>query len=107
MVNKLLTIITLAKNSETTIDRCLKSVKEVVCDNNKTQLEHIVIYGHSNDQTLSICHDFNVNVLVETGKGIFSAMNQGLLAASGKYIMFLNSDDRLLYDPISIIKKQL
>lgn len=85
-------IITVCLNSESTIERCLTSVKNQKVAN----YEHIVIDGLSTDSTLAIVEKYNVNQCIsEKDAGIYDAMNKGALLAKGSYVLFLNSDDEL------------
>lgn len=86
-----LSIITVCYNSDKTISRCLESVKS----QNKSFVEHIIIDGGSTDNTIEIVHSIDVSdiIISEPDQGIYDAMNKGINAASGKYILFLNSDD--------------
>lgn len=57
-------------------------------------IEHIIIDGASNDGTSEIFNDYPwLKVYSEPDNGIYDAMNKGVKKASGKYIVFLNSDD--------------
>ena len=94
---KLLSIITVCLNSEETIERTLRSVKqELEATNAWSNVEYIVIDGKSLDSTLDIIKA-NMKIISkfvsEPDSGIFSAMNKGWRLASGEFVMFLNSDD--------------
>jgi glycosyltransferase involved in cell wall biosynthesis len=88
----ILSIITVCFNSESTIRQAILSVGQ-----SKTDLiEYIVVDGGSNDATLGIIQnhlDIIDILLVGHDEGIFDAMNKGLLAASGLFVAYLNSDD--------------
>lgn len=89
------TVITVAFNSEKTIKKTLGSVFEQV----GVAVQHIVKDGQSTDQTVNIVKEYpGVMCISCQDSGIYSAMNQGLEFAEGKYILFLNSDD-YLFDP--------
>lgn len=88
-------IITVCLNSENSIKRCLDSIS------NQTFLnfEHIIIDGLSKDSTLDIVSKYDVALCIsEKDKGIYDAMNKGVLVSKGDYVLFLNSDDELLPD---------
>lgn len=60
--------------------------------------EHIVIDGGSTDGSVDVLRaraDGLAHWVSEPDAGIYAAMNKGLRAASGEYIHFLNSGDRL------------
>lgn len=62
-----------------------------------TDIEYIVIDGGSTDNSLEIIEKEScINHWVsEKDEGIYDAMNKGIRFASGEYILFLNSGDRL------------
>lgn len=91
----LLSIVTVTRNCEATLERTLASVRSI-----KTPaIQYIVIDGASTDSTLAIISRYGdiVDVLVSEGdSGIYNAMNKGAALASGEYTLFLNGDDHLL-----------
>ena len=87
-----ISIITVCFNSARTIGDTLKSV----ASQSYQDIEHIVIDGASNDQTLEIVKRDGahvVKVVSEPDLGIYDAMNKGLALATGEAVGFLNSDD--------------
>lgn len=60
-------------------------------------IEHLIVDGASNDGTLDLLKEYQDKGLIiyysEPDKGIYDAMNKGILKANGKYIVCLNSDD--------------
>ena len=94
-----ISIITVCKNSESTIRQTLNSIYKVLKDNKDT--EYIIQDSLSNDSTLEIINEFsnkisNLQVYSEKDKGLYDGMNKALLRCKGKYVLFLNSDDILL-----------
>lgn len=87
-----ISIITVCFNSESTIVDTLRSVSS----QSFQEIEHIIIDGGSHDGTIDLVkrHGHRVQKLV-TGpdKGIYDAMNKGLVLAIGDYVAYLNSDD--------------
>ena len=64
-------------------------------------MEHIVIDGVSTDGTLEILQTYAAyldRLISEADDGLYDAMNKGLQAATGFYVLFLNADDYLLED---------
>ena len=94
----LLSIVTVSLNADSTIERTLASVALQQVD---FGVEHICVDGGSSDRTRAIIDRWalrNSRVLriYEPDKGIFDAMNKGLRAAQGEYVLFLNADDFLV-----------
>lgn len=73
---------------------CLASVKSQSFRN----FEHLIIDGHSTDNTLTILKNNQLHPISVPPRGIADAMNQGIKHAKGRYLYFLNSDDSL-YSP--------
>jgi glycosyltransferase involved in cell wall biosynthesis len=85
-------IITVTYNSEATVKSCLTSVKNQTWPN----IEHIIIDNASNDGTIGIIKDTPsrlTRLVSEPDKGIYDAINKGILCASGEIIGILNADD--------------
>lgn len=102
-----LTIITATRNSEATIQNCLKSVQRVLKDYN---FQHIIVDGNSTDQTMKHLRKYarsNDNVIIneQEPSGIYSALNLGIDLSTSEYVMFLHSDDVLLDTFRSVIEK--
>jgi glycosyltransferase involved in cell wall biosynthesis len=91
-----LSIITINYNNLAGLRKTLDSIhplaKEVNC-----QIEHIIIDGGSSDGSKELIEDYSNNYkliwLSEKDSGIFNAMNKGLDASSGEFIVFMNSGD--------------
>ncbi len=87
-----ISIITVVKNSSSTIEKTIKSVLTQEYKN----LEYIIIDGGSTDGTLEIIQKYKENIslfLSEEDNGIWDAMNKGINLARGNIIGFLNSGD--------------
>ena len=84
-------IITATYNNAGTIKDTLLSVAQ----QQYHPVEHIIIDGLSKDVTLEIVQDFPhvAKTISEKDKGIYDAMNKGIIHASGDVIGILNSDD--------------
>lgn len=95
MLNLKLSIVTINYNNH---DGLLKTVESVIKQSYKN-FEYIVIDGGSNDGSINILNEYNnkINYWVsEQDKGIYNAMNKGILVANGEYLLFLNSGDYLV-----------
>jgi GT2 family glycosyltransferase len=70
-------------------------------------VELVVIDGGSDDGTLELLQARNNAVdywLSEPDRGIYEAMNKGIAAARGQYILHLNAGDRLLALPYELLR---
>ena len=97
-----ISIITVCKNSSSTIENTIKSIIK----QNYNNIEFIIIDGKSNDTTLSIIEKYKKNiskVISEEDHGIYDAFNKGLKLATGDLIGFVNSDDTLTDNAIEIL----
>jgi glycosyltransferase involved in cell wall biosynthesis len=93
----LLSIVTVSLNAAATIEDTITSVALQSAD---FDIEHICVDGGSNDgtrQTIDRCAATSARLrrVYEPDSGIFDAMNNGLRAARGEYVLFLNADDFL------------
>jgi glycosyltransferase involved in cell wall biosynthesis len=87
-----ISLITVTRNAEKTIGRCIKSV----IDQNFTNIEYIIIDGGSTDKTIPIITQYARDIsyfISEPDDGIYDAMNKGIKLASGDIIGMLNADD--------------
>ena len=68
-------------------------------------IEHIVVDGLSDDETIQIVKNISDKVFIisEKDDGIYDAMNKGIRATSGDIIGILNSDD--VYVDSNVISK--
>lgn len=96
------TIITVCYNSGQTIERTIKSVVSQTFKD----FEYIIVDGVSKDNTLQIVEEYHkhyptiIKYISEPDKGIYDAMNKGILMATGDLIGIVNSDDWLEPDAI-------
>jgi len=89
-----ISIITVVYNDVAGIGRTIRSVMEQTYRN----VEYIVVDGLSTDGTLDAIEAYRGRIAVlisEKDDGIYHAMNKGLAAATGDYLLFLNSGDEL------------
>lgn len=98
MLNPKISIITATLNSAKTLPWMINSVLA----QNYENIEHIIIDGKSNDDSLEIIENarqkyhqkgFALIFISQKDNGIYDAMNKGVNLASGEVIGFLNADD--------------
>lgn len=92
-----ISVITVVRNGASVLADCIDSVLAQKIDG----LEYIVIDGASTDGTLNVIQRYEdaISVIIsEPDHGLYDAMNKGLRLARGRYIHFLNADDRY-YSP--------
>ncbi|MGE0089283.1 MAG: glycosyltransferase family 2 protein [Bacteroidales bacterium] len=92
-----ISIITVVFNSEKFIEATIKSILNQTFKN----VEYIIIDGNSKDKTVDIIKAYEdkiSNWISEPDKGLYDAMNKGVLRAKGEYILFINSGDKLFND---------
>lgn len=102
--NTILSIITVVKDDPIRLLRTINSLHSFYGDRH---VEHIIIDGKSSYETLGIIeyvkNHNNVKFLSEEDKGIYDAMNKGVILASGKYLLFLNCGDQMVVEKNQII----
>lgn len=89
-----ISIITATYNSSAYIADCISSINEQTYQN----IEHIIIDGLSQDNTLEIINKTPnkvTKIVSEHDNGLYDAMNKGITIANGDIIGILNSDDVL------------
>lgn len=94
-----ISIITVCYNAEATIGKTIQSVVEQT----HPEIEYILVDGQSNDKTMDIINSYQnkiSRIISEPDKGIYDAMNKGIKAATGEYLLFLNADDYLISETI-------
>jgi len=87
-------IITVTYNAGKVLEDTIQSVVFQTYRN----VEYIVVDGGSKDNTMDIVNKYRHHiskVICEPDKGLYDAMNKGILLATGDYICFLNAGDEL------------
>jgi glycosyltransferase involved in cell wall biosynthesis len=89
-----LSIITVNLNNELGLRKTIDSVIKQFF----TDYEYIIIDGGSTDGSVAVVKEYADKLtywVSEPDKGIYNAMNKGIIHANGEYLMFLNSGDFL------------
>lgn len=109
MKEPLISIVTIAYNSELTIERTIKSVLSQSYKN----YEYIIVDGASKDGTLDIVKKYEplfegrLKWKSEPDNGIYNAMNKGIERSTGEYIGIVNSDDWLDDNALNNISEEI
>uniref|UniRef100_UPI003F71C19F glycosyltransferase family 2 protein n=1 Tax=Dyadobacter sp. TaxID=1914288 RepID=UPI003F71C19F len=89
-----ITIITVVRNGEQYLETTITSILEQTYPN----IEYIIIDGNSTDGTVDIIRRYSDKLhywISEKDKGIYDAMNKGVRASTGDWLLFINADDFL------------
>ena len=101
-MNPLISIIVPTYNVEKYIRTCIESILAQTYRN----IEVIIVNDGSTDQSLAvisdlICSHHNIKVINQKNQGLSVARNTGIDAATGKYIAFVDADDKIKPDFVS------
>ena len=98
-----LSIITINYNNAEGLRKTLASIAAQTYRN----IEHVIIDGGSTDESVEVikdyvnqCEMYDVLWVSEKDKGIYNAINKGILRATGDYIQILNSGDLLASEDV-------
>lgn len=90
MKGKLVSVNIPTYNSESTLEQCLKAVKNQTYKN----IEIVIIDSYSKDKTLEIAKKFNAKIVMCKGK-LLEARILGTEKSKGEYVLLLDSDQIL------------
>ena len=101
-------IIIPAYNAEAYLSRCLDSIFSQEFEG----YEVIVINDGSTDGTAFLLEEYaskhpNLRVLNQSNQGMASARNHGLEKAQGEYILFVDSDDRIIENALATLAQHI
>lgn len=85
-------VVTVTYNCEEAIESTIESVLAQTYSN----IEFLIIDGGSTDRTLDVIQSYKDRIdyfVSEKDRGIFDAMNKGIKAATGDWIIFMNAGD--------------
>lgn len=85
-------IITINLNNACGLEDTIKSVVKQTCND----YEFIIIDGGSSDNSQAVIEQYKSQInywVSEPDNGIFNAMNKGIIASKGDYLIFMNSGD--------------
>ena len=104
-------IITVVLNAEKTLERTISSVLAQTYDN----IEYIIIDGKSTDNTLRIAEEYRgafadkgyeYRIFSEHDRGIYDAMNKGVIRSTGELVGIINGDDWYEADAVEKMVKK-
>ena len=99
-----LSVIIPVYNAELSLGACLDSL---LCQDSQNY-EIVLVNDGSTDRSRTICEDYarrynNIMVIHQENGGVSSARNKGLDAAKGDFISFVDADDRVTSDYLSVL----
>lgn len=106
-MDPIISIIIPVYNVEEYLNECIQSIKKQLTE----QCEVIIVDDGSTDHSGIICDSFSsfqgFKIIHKKNGGLGSARNVGLEIATGKYVCFLDSDDRLCDNSITQLISRL
>ncbi|WP_281637402.1 glycosyltransferase family 2 protein [Flavobacterium marginilacus] len=94
MIQPKLSIITINYNNAKGLDATIKSV----ITQTYLDFEFLIVDGDSTDRSKDVINQYSTSInyhISEPDTGIYNAMNKGIKASKGEYLLFLNSGDVL------------
>lgn len=107
MVGPLVSLITVAYNSEKTIAKTIESV----LNQSYSNIEYTILDGKSEDKTVEVAESYKelfkernikYTIISEEDNGMYDAINKGVSLSKGVIIGNINSDD--WYEPDAVLK---
>lgn len=91
-------------NAEKYLERCVSSVLSQTYQN----IELILVDDGSNDNSKEMCDEYcaafhNIKCIHKKNEGVSSARNVGIDMSNGDYILFLDSDDFIDKEAVSVL----
>lgn len=97
-----ISIITVCYNAEFEVERTIKSV----LNQTYSDFEYVIIDGASSDSTMQIIKRYGdriQQVVSESDKGIYDAMNKGVRMVNGEWIIMMNAGD--VFASVDVLEK--
>lgn len=103
IVNALISIVVPIYNVEKWLARCIENI---VLGQSFQRFELILVNDGSPDRCGEICENYakkdnRIKIIYKENGGVSSARNAGIVAANGKYIVFIDPDDLIREDYLS------
>ncbi len=103
-----LSIVIPVYRTQDTLDRCLQSILQ----QSFTDYEIILIDDESPDECPILCDNYahkykNIKVIHKKNGGLSDARNAGINQAKGEYITFIDSDDAIQNESLSLLMNEL
>lgn len=94
------------------VEKYLSSCVDSLCGQSYPHIEIILVDDQSPDSCPAICDayaekDSRVKVIHQKNKGVSGARNTGLSAATGEYLLFVDSDDELYPEAVELLLRDL
>lgn len=108
----LLSIVIPVYNAEKYLSRCLKSIFTAAVFATKIEVEVLLVDNNSTDNSLEVAKQFaatsplKISILQCHTKGAAAVRNFGAKRARGKYLWFIDSDDTIAKNSISLLVKK-
>lgn len=106
--DKNISIIVPTYNAESTIKECLMSILE----DKGQDIEVIALIDGGTDNSLNICKEISkadnrLKVVYQENQGLFIARKNGVKNSTGKYIMFVDSDDYMINNSLEKMREMI
>ncbi len=83
----------------------IREMLDSVVSQEGVSYEHLIFDAGSSDGTIEIIREYeHVSLTVEADKGMSDAINKGFKKSRGKWVMWLNTDDRLKPQALARVK---
>ena len=102
-MDRLVSVIIPVYNSGNKIKKCIKSI----LNNGYSNIEIIIVDDGSDKETVDICNSLEkeekIRVIHQENAGVSSARNKGIEQARGEFITFVDADDTIDSNLISVL----